>query len=297
MEQPLATGYGRRMKVAIIGAGGIGSTFAVQLARAEHEVYVVARGKRFLQLQEHGGVRTAAGEVVRVAVSDALDEAAPWDLVLVSVLAHQVAPLMAALEKSAAKRIMFMFNTFEPLAPLRAAVGAERFAFGFPAILARVDAEGRLESSIKRHGLQTTVTDQALADLFSAAGVPSVVSTQMEDWLRSHVAAVVPVMLASSVAHERRAGITWQEAVTLAGVMDESFGLVRALGFDVVPAAHKMIGHLPPAAKAALLWSATRNEAVRASGAAGLVEARHLIAAMLAAAPSGMPQLERASRR
>jgi 2-dehydropantoate 2-reductase len=283
------------MKIAIIGAGGIGSTFAVQLARAEHEVYVVARGKRLSQLQEHGGILTAAGELVRVATSVALDEAAPWDLVLVSVLGHQVSPLMAALENSAAKRIMFMFNTFEPLAPLRDAVGSERFAFGFPAILAHVDAQGRLESSIKRHGLQTTVTDRALADVFSAAGIPSVVSPQMESWLRSHVAAVVPVMLASSVAHARRAGITWREAVAMAGVMDESFGLVRQLGFDVLPAAHSVIASLPVPAKAALLWSATRNDAVRASGAAGLVEARQLVASMIAAAPSGMPQLERAA--
>jgi 2-dehydropantoate 2-reductase len=283
----------RAMKIAIIGAGGIGSTFAVQLARAGHEVSVVARNKRLAQLQEHGGVQTADGSVVRVGVSAALDQQAPWDLVLVSVLAHQVQPLLAALTASAAKRIMFMFNTFAPLQPLQEAVGQARFAFGFPSILARVDAQGRLESSIQRHGLQTTVTDQALADTFSAAGIPSVMSTQMEGWLRSHAAAVVPMMLASSVAQQRRTGITWREAVELAGVMEESFALVRKLGFDVVPAAHSVIGRLPSSVKAALLWSATRNETVRASGAAAIIEARHLVEAMLAAAPGGLPQLER----
>lgn len=281
------------MKVAIIGAGGIGSTFAVQLARAGHEVSVVARNKRLSQLQELGGVQTLDGTVVRVGVSAVLDQAAPWDLVLVSVLAHQVEPLLAALTASAAKRIMFMFNTFEPLQPLRDAVGHERFAFGFPSILARIDAQGRLESSIQRHGLRTTVTDQSLADTFSAAGIPSVVSTQMEGWLRSHAAAVVPMMLASNVAQQRQAGITWREAVGLADVMEEAFALVRKLGFDVVPAAHSVIGRLPQTAKAALLWSATRNETVRASGAAAVAEARYLVDAMVAAAPSGWPELER----
>jgi 2-dehydropantoate 2-reductase len=283
----------KAMKIAIIGAGGIGSTFAVQLARAGHEVSVVARNKRLSQLQQWGGIQTADGSVVRVGVSGALDQAAPWDLVLVSVLAHQVQPLMAALAASAAKRIMFMFNTFEPLQPLRDAVGNERFAFGFPSILARVNEQGRLESSIQRHGLRTTVTHQSLADTFSAAGIPSVVSTQMEGWLRSHVAAVVPMMLASNVAQQRHAGISWREAVGLADVMDEAFALVRKLGFDVVPTAHKVIGRLPPTAKAALLWSATRNEALRSSGAAAVAEARHLVDAMLAAAPSGWPELER----
>jgi len=281
------------MKVAIIGAGGIGSTFAVQLARAGHEVSVVARNKRLVQLQQQGGVQTAEGAVVKLDVSAALDQAVAWDLVLVSVLAHQVEPLLAALTGSAAKRIMFMFNTFEPLQPLRDAVGNERFAFGFPSILARVDAQGLLESSIQRHGLRTTVTDQSLADIFSAAGIPSVVSTQMEGWLRSHAAAVVPMILASNVAQQRHAGITWREAVGLADVMEEAFALVRKLGFNVVPTAHSVIGRLPPTAKAALLWSATRNETVRSSGAAAVVEARHLVDAMLAAAPSGWPELER----
>jgi 2-dehydropantoate 2-reductase len=265
----------------------------VQLARAGHEVSVVARNKRLLQLQELGGIQCADGTVDRVGVLAALDQAAPWDLALVSVLAHQVEPLLPALKGSAAKRIMFMFNTFEPLQPLRDAVGHERFAFGFPSILARVDAQGRLESSIQRHGLRTTVTDQSLADTFSAAGIPSVVSTQMEGWLRSHAAAVVPMMLASNVAQQRHAGITWREAVALADVMEEAFALVRKLGFDVVPTAHSVIARLPATAKAALLWSATRSPTVRASGAAAVVEARHLVDALLAAAPSGWSELER----
>lgn len=280
-------------KIAIIGAGGIGSTFAVQLSKAGHEVTVVARGKRLQQLQEQGGLLVANGEIVRVGVSEALDQRAPWDLVLVSVLAHQTPPLMAALANSAAKHVMFMFNTFEPLQTLQAAVGEARFAFGFPAIMARIDAQGRLHSSIQRHGLQTTVTHEAFAQLFTAAGIPAVVSTQMESWLRSHAAAVVPFMFASSVAQTRSAGITWREAVDLADAMNEGFELVRKLGFEVVPSAHSVIGRLPPAAKAALLWSATRNEAVRANGAAGLAEARHLVAAMLASTSGSLPQLER----
>jgi 2-dehydropantoate 2-reductase len=281
------------MKIAVVGMGGIGSTFAAQLARAGHDVTAIARGKRLAQLQEHGGVLTAQGPVVPLTISGALDRTVPWDLVLVSVLAHQVQPLLPTLAASAAKQIMFMFNTFEPLQPLRDAVGSERFAFGFPSILARVDAQGRLESSIQRHGLRTTVTERALADVFSAAGIPSVVSTQMESWLRSHAAAVVPMMLASTVATQRRRGITWREAMDVAAVMTETFALVRTLGFAVVPSAHSAIDRFPPAAKAALLWSVTRNATVRASGAAGIAEARQLSEAMLAAAISGMPQLER----
>ena len=121
------------MKIAVIGPGGIGSTFAFQLARAGHEVTVVARGKRLEQLQRDQAVITRDGQRATVRVTSVLDETTPWDLLLVTVLASQVDALLPALRASAARQVMFMFNTFEPLGRLRDAVGAARFAFGFPA--------------------------------------------------------------------------------------------------------------------------------------------------------------------
>src|SRR6478735_4539884 len=127
------------MKIAVLGPGGIGTTFAFQLARAGHDVTVIGRGKRLAELQREKAVVTSSGERAAVEVRDALEATTPWDLVLVSVLAHQVSAVLPALAASAAKTVMFMFNTFEPLARLSEAVGASRFAFGFPAILATVD--------------------------------------------------------------------------------------------------------------------------------------------------------------
>ena len=135
------------MKIAIVGAGGIGSTFAVQLARSRHDVTLVARGKRLAQLESAGGVTTSAG-LVRVLTAAKLDETVPWDLVLVTVLAFQVDALLPALGASAAKQVMFMFNTLDPLDRLREAVGPERFAFGFPSILAHVDERARLARAL-----------------------------------------------------------------------------------------------------------------------------------------------------
>src|ERR1700742_1782382 len=154
---------------------------------------------------------TARGKRVEVAVSGALDATTFWDLVLVSVLAHQVDAVLPALAASAAKTVMFMFNTFEPLTRLREAVGAPRFAFGFPAILARVD-DGKLTTDIVTRGLLTTVTDAAWAKVFTDAGIPAVAHGDMESWLRTHAAMIVPFMIAVASAHTRGAGISWSEA-------------------------------------------------------------------------------------
>ncbi|AGP42213.1 2-dehydropantoate 2-reductase [Sorangium cellulosum So0157-2] len=273
-----------------MGAGRIGSTFAFQLARAGHEVTVVARGARLAQLRRDEAIVTAAGERAAVGVSAALDEAAAWDLVLVTVLAPQVDAVLPALAASAAKTVMFMFNTFEPLGRLRDAVGAARFAFGFPAILATLD-DGKLTSRIVTRGMVTPVTDAAWARVFTDAGIPAVVEPDMESWLRAHAAAVVPVMVAVATAHARKAGVSWTEAMDLARALEEGLRLVRQLGNTLTPAPIAALSRLPTPAAAALVWTLSRVEALRKTGAAGPGEPRALIDAMAAAAPGRTPAL------
>ena len=58
---------------------------------------MVARGARLEQLQRDGAIVLASGERAAVQVSAALDERAPYDLVLVTLLAPQVASVLPAL--------------------------------------------------------------------------------------------------------------------------------------------------------------------------------------------------------
>lgn len=280
----------RCMKIAVVGPGGIGSTFAFQLAQAGHEVTVVARGKRLEQLQRDEAIVNVSGKRAAVRVSAELDAATEWDLVLVTVLASQVDAVLPALAASAAKAVMFMFNTFEPLGRLRDAVGSARFAFGFPAILASLD-DGKLTSKIVTRGMLTPVTDAAWAKVFTDAGIPAVVHPDMESWLRTHAALVVPVMIASVMAHTRQAGVSWAEAMNLARAMDEGLRLVRKLGNKITPEPIVVLSRLPMPMVAALLWTVSRQSAIRKVGAAGPGEPRTLIDAMAAAAPGQTPAL------
>lgn len=280
------------MNIAIIGLGGIGSTFAFQLARAGHQITVIARGQRLEQLTRDQAIVTTAGERAEVRVAGSLDPTIAFDLVLVTVLAPQVDAVLPSLQASAAKTVMFMFNTFEPFARLRDAVGAARFAFGFPAILANVQDAGRLESTIVTRGQITTVTDGGLAEVFTQAGIASVVHADMESWLRTHAAMVVPFMIAVARSHERRAGLSWNESWKLANALDEGMGLVKKLGNAITPVPMVVLSCLPRVSTAALLWSATRMSSLRKSGAAGTKEPRALIDSMQAVAPGGsLPKL------
>ena len=283
------------MKIAILGPGAIGSTFAFHLARAGHDVTVIARGKRLAWLERERAIVTTTNERVPVEVSAALDPTTPWDLVLVSVLESQVDAVLPVLRQSAAKQVMFMFNTFAPLDRLRDVVGADRFRFGFPAILAEL-VDGRLKSKvIARSALApqlTLVTDPAWAHVFSQAGIDTDTQPNMHHWLRTHAVLVVPMMILFDRVYRRGKGLSWAEARELALGLAEGFALLRSLGNPVTPSGLAVLDTLPTPAISLLLWSLSRNATLTALGVQGPGEARSLIDAMVAAAPSRSTRLQ-----
>jgi 2-dehydropantoate 2-reductase len=223
------------MQIAIVGTGGIGSTFAYQLSEGGHDVTVIARGTRLEQLRQTGAIVTVEGERAAVHVSGELDTTTHWDLVLVTVLTSQVDVVLPALSASAGKSVMFMFNTFQSLDRLRGAVGPQRVSFGFPAFAAGL-TDGRLSSTIMRRGMLTTVSDPFWAETFTNVGIPATAHPDMQSWLRTHAAMTVPIMIAGSTALRRGTGISRAEAFGLARAMKEGLQLVRHLGNAVTPA-------------------------------------------------------------
>jgi 2-dehydropantoate 2-reductase len=91
------------MKIAIYGAGAIGGWLAVKLARAGHEVGVVARGATLQALRRNGLSLVTRDETLHAQVSASDDGAAlgPQDLVVLAVkapalpaVAANIAPLL-----------------------------------------------------------------------------------------------------------------------------------------------------------------------------------------------------------
>ena len=220
------------MRIAILGAGRIGSTFAFQLARVgHHDVTVVARpgSARLQQLQRDGSIVNVKGERATVRVADVLDEQTPYDLVIVTLLAHQVDAVLPALQRSEARCIQFMFNCFEP-ERLRDAIGAERCAFGMPFVQASFDGEGKLKATIGAAGQKTLLGQQHWVDVFNAAGLPAALEPDMPLWLRCHAPLCVAFESVSVAGERRGGGASWGEAMVLARGMHECFALIKGLG-------------------------------------------------------------------
>ena len=273
------------LRIAVLGAGKIGSAFAFQLATAGHNVTVVSRpgSARLGQLQRDRAIIDVRGARAEVHVLDAIDEQAPYDLVIVTLLAHQAEAILPALQRSAAKSIQFMFNTFGP-ERLENVIGTGRCALGMPFVQAKLDADGRLDARIGAGGQKTIMSDQRWVDVFSTAGLPAALERDMPSWLRCHAPLCVAFESVSVAGMKRGGGASWNEAVVLARGIHASFGLIKALGHPVYPGAKRLIDRTPVPAVAAMLWSISRIRAFRELLATGRAECVALVDAMVAAA-------------
>jgi 2-dehydropantoate 2-reductase len=275
------------LRIAIVGAGQIGSAFAFQLARiGNYNVSVIARpgSDRLLQLRRDGAIIDIKGAQAPVSVYDTLDEKIPYDLVIVTLLAHQANAVLPNLRRSAARCIQFMGNTFDP-ARLQAAVGIERCAFGMPFIQAALSPEGRLKASIGAGGQKTIMDQQRWVDIFNAAGLPAALETNMPLWLRCHVPLCVAFQSVSVAGMNRGGGASWGEALVVARGVRASFKLIKALGYNIYPHTKMVLAGSPIAAVAAIVWFTSRIRSFRELLATGKAECCALIETMVAAAP------------
>lgn len=196
------------MRILVVGAGVIGSLYAAKLALSDHDVTMLARGQRLAQIAEAGLViedarSGGARESVRVSVIDALAADDRYDLVLVAVRNNQVDEILPMLRENVSPSVLFMVNSAEGPAGLTEALGADRVLLGFPgAGGTRVD--GVIRYTIICPFIQLTTVGEAIRGPASQrvrslvrdlrrAGFPSTSCSDMEGWLKTHVALVSPI--------------------------------------------------------------------------------------------------------
>ena len=278
------------LRIAIVGVGGIGSTFAFQLARHGHEVTAIARpgSARLGQLSRDGGVVDTRDERADMLVTDRLDEEVPYDLVLVTLPAHQAAAVLPRLQLSAARWIQFMFNTFEP-GQLRDAVGADRCSFGMPFVQGSIGPDGKLTATIGAAGQKTKMNDQRWVKLFESAGLPAVFEPDMLLWLRCHVPLCVAFESVSVLAKRRGGGASWSEALTIARGLQEGFTLIERMGYRLYPAGKARLQAAPAWVAASMLWGMSRNRSFRELLATGRNECCALVDELVSAAQQARP--------
>ncbi len=135
------------MRIAVMGAGGVGGYFGARLAQAGHDVAFVARGRHLLAMKERGlEVKSALGDV-RLPRPVATDDPATmgwFDAVLFAVKLWDTESAAAAIKPLlAAGGVVIPFqNGVESIERVGAVVGAAQVMGGVAYIAAKISEPG-----------------------------------------------------------------------------------------------------------------------------------------------------------
>ncbi|MFC7478952.1 ketopantoate reductase family protein [Luedemannella flava] len=137
------------MKIAVIGAGGVGGYFGGRLAAAGHDVAFVARGAHLDALLRDGLIVTSvAGDLAVRPVQATGDtrEIGEVDAVLLGVKTWQLADAVAALPPllGADTAVVSLQNGVEAPAEVAAVVGKTAVLPGIAKIFAWIEGAGRI---------------------------------------------------------------------------------------------------------------------------------------------------------
>ena len=135
------------MKIAVIGAGGVGGYFGGRLAEAGNDVWFVARGRHLQEMKRCGlKVKSRLGDILVKPVQATEDpaEIGPVDLVIIAVKLWDTDAAIATAKKllKADTAIVSLQNGIEAVDRLVAAFGKQRVLGGVCHIAAVISGPG-----------------------------------------------------------------------------------------------------------------------------------------------------------
>ena len=243
------TGTITRMKIAILGAGGVGGYYGGALARAGHEVSLLARGAHLAALREKGlEVRTPDETFqARVTASDAAADFLGADLALVTVKTYsldEVAPAARVLAEGGAT-ILPLLNGVEAVDRLAAnGVPRGQLLGGLTEISAARVAPGVVQrfSPFQRVALGEISGDvsarvTSIAEALRGAGVDVRISTDITADLWRKLAFIASMASACGLARSPIGPIreTALGREVLERAVEEVFAVARARGLVLGP--------------------------------------------------------------
>ena len=250
------------MKIAVIGAGGVGGYFGGRLAAAGNDVTFVARGEHLRAIRERGlAVKSALGDF-RISPARATDEIARLErpeLVVLGVKAWQVKGVAEELRGVIDERttVLPLQNGLTAAAEVGEALGKGRAVGGLCRILSRIESPGvilhsGLEPFIAFGELDGRRTDRCLAiqGVLAGAGVTVLLSDDIraEIWKKFMAMCAAGLLaLARSPWGPVREGK--ETRTMMAGLLSEIYGIASRRGIlsdsRVVEATMALIDSFP----------------------------------------------------
>lgn len=277
------------MKIAIIGAGGVGGYFGARLAAAGHEVHFVARGAHLQAMRENGlQVKSAYGDITLKPVNATDDPASigPADIVLFCVKLYDT--------ESAAQKLGPLVGPQTLVVPLQNGVdSADRMAAVVPKqnvvggvayISATIEKPGVVAHLNKVHKLDFGRLDGQPDDRLAkfeeagkAAGFVAVQRTDITAALWEKFLFLASFAAVTAAARVDNAGIQKIPELSelLRDAMAEVAAIAKAKGIalpaDALERNYKFVASMPGAMKASMAHDLDRGNRLEVEGLSGTI--------------------------
>jgi 2-dehydropantoate 2-reductase len=234
------------VKVAVVGAGGVGSVFGGRLAAAGHDVWLVHRRREVVDALRRGGLRLEGprgDERIAVSATQSTEEIGPADLVLVltkSTDTRAAAEASRALMGDATVAVTLQ-NGLGNLETLADVLGQERVLLGMTYVGAALVGLGHArhtavgQTFLGEPNGQISARVDELAATFSEAGMPTETTDHLWEmvWGKLVINAALNATCAltgasGQAALESPAAFDW-----LGLVADETAAVAAALGITL----------------------------------------------------------------
>jgi 2-dehydropantoate 2-reductase len=231
------------MRVLVVGAGAVGGYFGGRLLEAGGDVTFLVRPRRAAQLAAEGLVIKSSQGDVQLPAPTVLAEniAVPWDLVILSCKAYDLASAMDSMAAAVGPDTMILplLNGMRHLEILSERFGAGHVLGGLCAIAATLDDQGRIFHLNDLHVLTFGERDgQESARIMSVAEVmapvkihwrmsPRIIQEMWEKWVFLSSLAASTCLLRASVGDIVVAG----GADVLTGLLSEAQSVAEAAGY------------------------------------------------------------------
>jgi 2-dehydropantoate 2-reductase len=232
------------MRILVYGARVLGSLYAARLQESGQSVSILARGQRLADIREHGIVLeeaiTGHRTTTRVNVVEQIAPEDAYDLVIVLVLKNHVSEVLPALAANQhTPNVLFMGNNAAGPDEMTSTLGRERILLGFPGaggtreghVVRYIASSGRRRYATTMGELdgRTTPWLEQIAGVFESAGFPVTISPNMDGWLKTHVALILPMGGALYMAglDNYRLARRRDAVVLMIRAMRESFRVLR----------------------------------------------------------------------
>jgi 2-dehydropantoate 2-reductase len=248
------------MRILVYGAGNIGSLYAGLLRHAGHEVSILARGERLATIREVGieledsatGERTTA----RPRVVERLEPDDAYDFILVAMGREHVLEVLPVLAQNRTRSVLFLGNNAAGPKALVDALGTKRVLLGFPgaagvpsdhAICYLILAKGDQPTTIGELDGSFSPRLRKIASALESARFPVAMCDQIDAWLRTHAAEILPTAYALYMAADdaQRLARTRDALVLMIRAIREGYRVLRAAGVAIVPRKHRIFEWLP----------------------------------------------------